>query len=255
MNKVKKKHLEIQVFPNDKLMAAHAAEDVADCINRLHRDKEVINIIFSAAESQEQFLKNLALIDGIKWDRINAFTIDEFIAPEMDPAYKVSSQPEKILFSRVPVKSVSSINFKASNIEKERSRYEELIRKNLPDIACLGIGITGHIAFNEPGQCSFNDLQDVKIIKVHQDSRKQLMEDPNFKFLEVIPETAITITIPFLMRCPNVFVIVPYTIKAPIIKRFMESDVDESLPASILQNKHGAKLYLDDESFSLCSDQ
>ena len=58
----------------------------------------------------------------------------------------------------------------------------------------------------------------------------------------------------FLMKSPNVFVIAPFKIKAPIIKRFMGSDVDESLPASILQNKYGAKLYLDDESYSLCGE-
>ncbi len=249
----KKNHLEVKVFDNVNLLAAHAAKDVSSSINELLKNKKEINIIFSGAESQELFLKKLSAEENIEWNRINAFAVDEFISPDINPEFRVASQPEKLLYSKVPIKSVNSINYAAENIEKERNRYERLIKKNPPDIACLGIGKSGHIAFNEPGQSSFNDPQDVRIIEVHKDSEDQLLQDPNFKQLGNIPRKAITVTIPPLMRCSHVFIVTPYKIKSRIIKQLMESNVHESLPASILQTKENAKLYLDRDSYSLCN--
>ncbi len=248
----KKKKLKVFVFDKTESMADQAAEDVTAKIKELQNNKTEINIIFSGAESQELFLRNLAAAKEIMWEKINAFAVDEFISPGMNPDFRVSSQPEKLLYSNVNLKSVNIINYAAEDIEKERERYEEIIKKNPPDIVCLGIGKSGHIAFNEPGQSSFNDSQYVSIMEPDENSEDQLMRDPNFKSLGIIPKKAITVTIPPLMKCPNVFVVTPYKIKAPIIKRLMESDVDESLPASILQTKEGAKLYLDRESYSLC---
>lgn len=243
--------LEVRVFDNAELLAEQAGQDVRTCIQHLLNQKDEINMIFSAAESQELFLRTLAKAKDIEWNRINAFAVDEFIAPDINPEYRVCAQPEKLLYEHVPMKSVNTINFNAEDIEAERSRYERLIQENAPDIACLGIGVSGHIAFNEPGQSSFNEPQAVKIIDVHQNSRAQLLQDPNFKSLGTIPQQAVTVTIPSLMNCPNVFVITPYKIKAPIIKRLLEEGVSEDLPASILATKEGAKLYLDNESYSL----
>ena len=252
MISIKKNKLEVLVFDKTEFMADQAAKDVAAKIKELQISKTEINIIFSGAESQELFLRNLSCTKGIIWEKINAFAVDEFISPGMNPEYRVSSQPEKLLYSNVNLKSVNIINYAAEDIEKERKRYEKIIQLNPPDIVCLGIGKSGHIAFNEPGQSSFYDSQDVRIVEPDENSEDQLMQDPNFKSLGVIPSKAITVTIPPLMKCPNIFVVTPYKIKAPIIKRLMESDVDENLPASILQTKAGAKLYLDRESYSLC---
>jgi len=254
MKSLRKNLLEVSIFDSCEMMAAKAAEDFRNSVAYLLQTREEINIIFSGAESQELFLKYLAEDRSIAWNRINAFAVDEFVSPGMNPEIRVCSQPERLLYSRVKMKSVSIINHEAEDIEEERYRYEEIIRNNKPDIACLGIGKSGHIAFNEPGQSSFTDNQLVRIISVHPDSNAQLMADPNFNSVGSIPQKAITITIPPLMECPIVSIVTPYAIKAEVIKHLMESEVDESFPASILQTKKGARLYLDQDSFSLCKD-
>jgi len=244
--------LKILVFENDDLMTEHAAEYVASEMQKVLKKKPEVNIVLSAAESQEKFLLALSRKDGIDWMRVNYYAVDEFYSPEIDPSFRVSAQPIRI-FSHLPLKSINVINFAAESIETERKRYEGLIRCNRPDIACLGIGVSGHIAFNEPGQTDFNGTDDVRIIDVSDSSVEQLMEDPNFKKLGTIPRKAITITVPFLMRCPVVSIVVPYRIKAPIVKQLIESKgVTEDFPATILKEKENAVLYLDRESYSLC---
>ncbi len=244
--------LKVRLFGNDDELAERAARDVAGRILGVLESKAEVNLILSGAESQEKFLQALAGSAGIDWSRVNYFAVDEFHAPGMDAAHAVAAQPLRIL-SGLALKSRNVMDFAASDIEEERARYEGLIRRNRADIACLGIGVSGHIAFNEPGQTDFDGSDDVRIIRVEDHSVGQLMQDPNFRELGEIPRKAITVTIPYLMRCPFVSVVVPYAIKAPIVRDlFRSSGLSVDLPATILKRKEGAVLYLDRDSFSLC---
>jgi glucosamine-6-phosphate deaminase len=173
----------------------------------------------------------------------------------MDPSCAVAEQPRRDLYTLVHPKSINTIRFDAPDPEAERRRYETLITANPPDIACLGIGRSGHVAFNEPGQTDFLDSQKVRLISVVDESKQQLMDDPNFRRLGIIPDKGITITLAELMRCPHVYVVVPYREKAPVIRRlFTLREATPEFPASILRDKDGAVLFLDTDSYSLARD-
>jgi glucosamine-6-phosphate deaminase len=244
--------LKVLVYPDVTEMAKAVAEDVRHRIISLLQEKEEINIVFSGAKSQQTFHQELAKIKEINWKRINAFTVDEFYCPGMNPEYTVARQPIRDLYSIVSPKSVNIINHNADDPEAERKRYEDLIKSHPADIACLGIGISGHIALNEPGQSDFNDKLSVRLVDVTEESKEQLMNDPNFMKLGFIPDKGITITLPQLMKSGNVYVIVPFSEKAEIIKKFFESGITTDLPASIIKSKENAVIYLDDESYGLC---
>jgi glucosamine-6-phosphate deaminase len=243
--------LRVRVFTGTRAMARAAAREVSERIRDLLGRKETVNIIFSGAESQQEFHRALAATPGIDWQRVNAFAVDDFHAPGMDPALSVAAQPQRDLYDRVHPRSVHAIHFDAPDPEEESRRYEALIRAHPPDIACLGIGVSGHIAFNEPGPTRFDDERKVRVIAVSEESKRQLEEDPNFARLDRIPDRGITVTVAELMRCPNVFVVVPYSSKAPIVERFFASEVTEAFPATILKQKEGAVLYLDADSYRL----
>ncbi len=249
MKELKHGKLRARVFDSSRELAQAAARDVAERMRSLLAQKETINVVFSGAESQQEFHRALAGEPGIDWQRVNAFAVDDFYAPGMDPAAAVANQPWRDLYARVRPRSVHAIRFDAPDPEEEGRRYEALIRDHPPDIACLGIGISGHIAFNEPGQTRFDDERKVRVIVVNEESKRQLETDPNFSKMGRIPDRGITVTVAELMRCPHVFVVVPYASKAPIIRRFFASEVTESFPATILQRKEGAILYLDAGSY------
>jgi glucosamine-6-phosphate deaminase len=113
------------------------------------------------------------------------------------------------------------------------------------DILCQGIGTSGHLAFNEPGQTDFLDRTWVRVVDVAEQSRRQLASDPNFRDLPRIPEKGITMTIPALLSASHVFTIVPLALKRDIVARlFAISQPTEDLPASILFTVEGT-LFLD----------
>jgi glucosamine-6-phosphate deaminase len=246
--------LQVYVDNTAQDMADHAAGVVAGRMRTLLETKPELNVVVSGALSQQLFHRALAAQPGVAWNNVNAFAVDDFWAPGMDPRFTVAQQPARDLYASVHLKTINTLRFDAPDPEAERRRYEALIAQHPADIALLGIGISGHIAFNEPGQTDFHDPQKVRVITVVEESKQQLMNDPNFRTLGSIPERGITITVAELMRCPNVFVIVPYREKAPIVRRLLTShEVSADFPASILMEKDGAMLFLDAESYALCA--
>jgi glucosamine-6-phosphate deaminase len=248
--------LTVRVHDSTKEMAEDAARQVAECIRALLSTKAEVNVVFSGALSQQMFHHALAREPGVEWRRVNAYAVDDFWSPRMDPECAVAQQPRRDLYETVRPKSVHTIRFDAPDPEVERSRYEALIAANPPDIACLGIGRSGHVAFNEPGQTDFGDSLKVRIINVVDESKQQLMDDPNFKRLGIIPDKGITITMAELMRCPHVFVIVPFREKAPVVQRlFALQGATAEFPASILREKDGAILFVDADAYSQVRDR
>ena len=132
-------------------MAEKAAADFAAGAAALLRSNPEINVVFSGAESQSVFHRSVRARTDIDWSRINAFSVDEFHAPGIRAENAVSAQPTRDLYEHVSLKSVNVIDYAAKDIEAERLRYEALIAAHPPHISCLGIGISGHIALNEPG--------------------------------------------------------------------------------------------------------
>lgn len=251
MQKFKDGELEVVVFASVDELAQQAADDFASASARLLTERDGINVVFSGAESQMKFHKALRSRDDIEWRRIHAFAVDEFCAPDIPAECSVCYQPRRDLYDHVPLASVNVLDYAAADPEAECARYARLVGEHPPDIACLGIGISGHLALNEPGDNVFDEPEPVKIAEVCERSRQQLMKDPNFMQLPAIPDSGITITIPTLMQSPTVLCVVPYRIKAEIIRDFFATGVTTDLPASILKTKPGAVLYLDDESSSL----
>jgi len=233
--------------------AERAAADFAGLAAGLLRSRAQLNVVFAGAESQQEFHRALARRADVPWPRINAFAVDEFWAPGIPPELAVAAEPRRELYARVLIRSVNVLDPSAPDPEAERARYEALIAAHPPDLACIGIGCSGHLALNEPGQTSFADRQLVRVVEVCAESRRQLEQDPNFRALGQIPERGITMTVPAILRAEAVLAVVPYALKAPIVKRFFESAVSEALPATALKTKSGARLYLDAESYSLCA--
>jgi glucosamine-6-phosphate deaminase len=238
----------VSVFRDCLSLSEQAAADVALAISEVLKNRECANVIFSGAQSQQQFHRALAR-HALPWSRVHAFSVDEFHAPHILPTCTVAAQPQRDLYEHVPLGGVHLLDHAAPDAQAERCRFERVLRESPPDVACLGVGVSGHVALNEPGATDFNDPLDVRAVALCAESVWQLQRDPNFAGLEEIPQRGLTITPAALMRVPRLFVIVPHAIKAPIVKRLLESPVTPDLPASLLKTKPGARLYLDRNSY------
>lgn len=246
--------LEVRIYPDRGEMGKDAARDVSAAIQKLLENKEEINMIFAAAPSQSDFMKELIADKAIRWEKINAFHMDEYIGLEKDAPQGFGNFLKGHLFDQVPFKSVHLVNGQAEDPEAECKRYAGLLDQHPVDIVCLGIGENGHIAFNDPPVADFNDPKLVKVVELDMPCRQQQVNENLFVGIDLVPTHAITITIPTLLRARQMFCMVPARNKAEAVYATLNGEISEACPASILRTKEDAILYLDRESASQLDD-
>lgn len=245
----KKDNLKIEIYKTRKEMGKNAARDTADCIKMLLGKKEYVRMIFAAAPSQNEFLEALAADKSIEWSRIEAFHMDEYVGLPSDAPQGFGNFLNRAIFSKVPFKNVNYINETGKNeIEAACKEYSEKISSAPVDIVCMGVGENGHIAFNDPDVADFNDSTVIKKVKLDEICRNQQVNDGCFKTINDVPEYALTLTIPTLFNCENIFCVVPSKTKAQAVYNMLHWDIDEKCPATILRKHTNAKLYLDENS-------
>jgi len=226
-----------------------ASAAVAATMRKLLGQQEEIRMILAAGESQITFLDALAKQSDIEWSRVVCFNMDDFWSPDIPEELTCGYQLRRQLYDRVLPKTFHLVRFNAPDATAEAIRFESALRAVGPiDILCQGIGTSGHLAFNEPGQTHFRDTAWVRVINISDQSKRQLAADPNFRDLPQIPDKGITMTIPAMLSAPHVFTIVPLALKRPIVTRLLATpEPTEDLPASILSRVEGT-LFLDRNS-------
>ncbi|MDR2815991.1 MAG: glucosamine-6-phosphate deaminase [Proteiniphilum sp.] len=242
--------LKVKIFHDREEMGKEAAANVSDTIRQLLKDNEEINIIFAAAPSQSDFMKELITDKRIRWEKINAFHMDEYIGLEKDAPQGFGNFLRKRIFDKVPFKSVHYINGLSENLSEECDRYAGLLNQYPVDIVCLGIGENGHIAFNDPPVADFNDPKLVKVVELEMACRQQQVNENLFSGIELVPTHAVTVTIPALLNAEYMFCMAPAKNKAKAVYRTLNDEISEKCPATILRTKEDAILYLDEESAS-----
>lgn len=135
--------------------------------------------------------------------------------------------------------------------DEECVRYNGLLERYPLDIACIGIGENGHIAFNDPHVADFRDPHPVKKVALDEASRHQQVHDGCFPSLDEVPRDALTMTIPAILSAKRIVCTVPGIRKSEAVKNTVRGPVDVSCPASALRTSQRCDLFLDRDSASL----
>ncbi|WP_029902571.1 glucosamine-6-phosphate deaminase [Prevotella sp. 10(H)] len=247
---LKKDKLTVKIYTTTKEMSVDAAKDVSNQIKELLAKNEYINMIFAAAPSQSDFLKELVKYKEIDWGRINAFHLDEYINLSEDAPQRFGNFLRKEIFELLPFRKVYYLDGNKPT-DEECKRYTDLLTEFPPHIVCLGIGENGHIAFNDPHVANFNDTEMVKVVVLDEMCRQQQVNDKCFGKIEDVPKEALTLTIPALLLAQYLFCIVPFKTKAQAVNNTINGEISEACPASALRMKDNTILYLDKDSSSL----
>jgi len=188
--------------------------------------------------------------EDVDWSKVEMFHLDEYKGlPETHPASFRKYLKERILDEVKPFQ-VHYINGDAKEIDREVARYEELLKAVTVDVACIGIGENGHIAFNDPEVADFNDPKLVKIVQLDEISRRQQLGEGWFSTLEEVPGEAISLTIPAITRCEVISCMVPDKRKANAVYNTLNEEISTSCPATILRRHLHTVLFLDRDSAS-----
>ena len=237
----------VKAFDNREEMGKQAAEDAAARMNRMIADKGVVNAVFAAAPSQNEFLAALLKHD-IDWTKVKAFHMDEYIGLPKDAPQGFGNFLREAIFSKAPFMEVNYLNGQAEDPQAECERYAALLEANPPDIVFLGIGENGHLAFNDPGVADFSDPHKVKVVNLDETCRNQQVNDGCFVSFGDVPQTALTLTMSMIMDIKETVVIVPGSTKKDAITGTVLGEISTDCPASILRQHENSVLYLDGDS-------
>jgi glucosamine-6-phosphate deaminase len=243
--------LEVSIYPDRKTMGKAAGEAVAEKMRELLRTKKEVFMVFASAPSQEEFLKELSQSEEIFWNRVTAFHLDEYIGIPGDAPQNFGHFLRVRLFERVRPGKVYYIDGMAKDPEAECKRYGSLLKSHPLDIACVGIGENGHLAFNDPPVADFNDPLPVKIVELDPVSREQQVHDKTFPNIESVPRQAITLTIPTVFSAKFIYCMVPRPTKAEAVRKTLEDPITPNCPATILRRHENATLFIDKDSSKL----
>lgn len=240
--------MEVTVSDSKLTMGAAAADRGVKYINKAIAEKGSATIIVATGASQFEMLGSLVKAE-VDWSKVTVFHLDEYIGiPETHPA-----SFRKYLKERF-VKLVSPAAFHAidgeANPKEECTRLGALIRKQEVDLAFVGIGENGHLAFNDP-PADFNTEEPFLNVELDMDCRRQQMGEGWFSSLEEVPKMAISMSIRQIMKSKAIICTVPDTRKARAVKDSLEEPVSPHIPASILNKHEDVWIFLDMESAAL----
>ena len=240
-------HLRVRVYASREAAGAAAAWDAAAVIREKVTERDILGVIFATGASQVETLKELTAIDGLPWDRVQGFHMDEYIGINPDHPASFRRYLRERLTSRVGLRGFRDVDGNNDPLAECRD-YERALRAAEPQLCLLGIGENGHLAFNDPGEADFEDRADMKVVDLDEACRAQQVAEGWFGNLDDVPKQALTLTIPALFRVPKLIVSVPGSRKAKIVRRTVMDDISTECPATILRDHPDATVYLDAES-------
>jgi glucosamine-6-phosphate deaminase len=241
--------MEIKVFDTKSELGQAAARDAAKIINQSIDERDVAYVIAATGASQFEFLDALTL-EEIDWTRVVFFHLDEYVGlPESHPASFRRYLKERVV-SRIDPQIFHFLNGEADDVHEECRRVGDLIAEQTIDVAFVGIGENGHLAFNDP-PADFDTEEPYLIVNLDDACRQQQVGEGWFKSIAEVPAQAISMSIKQILKSRNILCIVPDQRKAEAVRASVELEVSPMHPASILQQHEHVTLYLDHQSSSL----
>jgi glucosamine-6-phosphate deaminase len=229
-------------------MAYEAAVAGAERIREALHMRGSARIVLAAAQSQAAMLEFL-VHENLDWNRVSAFHLDEYVGiPGTNPGSLRKFLQDRLL-QWVPLSAFHEIAGEKNPVAEIR-RLNKLLEHRRIDVAFVGIGENGHLAFNDP-PADFRADSPFILVKLDDVCRRQQVKEGWFGTIDQVPTKAITMSIRKIMGAESIICSVPDKRKAKAVKAALEGPVTSKLPASILQRHPRATVYLEPESASL----
>jgi glucosamine-6-phosphate deaminase len=242
--------LKVHICDNAKNLGNLAGLRAAELIKETIENKGFANIILATGTSQFETIQQLISDPEIQWDRVQMFHLDEYIG--LSITHKASFRHylnERFIYLVPTLKMGHLINGELDPFQ-ECARLADLIQQNPIDVALVGIGENGHLAFNDP-PADFDTEKPYIVVDLDEACRAQQMGEGWFETMNDVPRQAISMSIKQIMKSDHIVCSVPDERKAQAVADCLTKPVSNVYPASILQQHAHCDLYLDASSASL----
>jgi glucosamine-6-phosphate deaminase len=242
--------MEIHVFDSTSELAAASAARAAESLRGALARQDRARVVAATGASQIEFLEVLVATEGIDWARVEIFHLDEYIGLPREHPASFRRYLEERLVRPVRPAAFHAIDGEARDPRAECRRLGTLIREAPVDVAFVGIGENGHLAFNDP-PADFETREPYLVVALDEACRRQQLGEGWFSSLEDVPTRAISMSVRQILEAREIVASVPDARKAVAARDCLEGEVTPAHPASILQTHPRATVHLDSGSASL----
>jgi len=241
--------MEIRRCRDKQELGRQAAAEGAEAIRRAIAARGQANVTVATGASQFEMLAELVKAPGIDWRKVVFFHLDEYPGmPETHPASFKKYLTERLVRKLPSGPQAFHFLNSLADAAAECRRVGDILRQHPIDVAFIGIGENGHLAFNDPPVADFDDPEAVKVVHLDDACRRQQVGEGHFPDVDAVPATAITVTIPALLRADRVMVVAADARKAAPVAAAFTGPVSTACPASVLQTAPHATVYLEPAS-------
>lgn len=242
----------LKVFSDKSSLGKAAAQKAAAAIRSAIRDRGQARVIAATGTSQLEFLAALTESRDVEWRLVELFHLDEYIGlPAAHPACF-----RKILLDRFVNKTgiakFHPLDGEARDLSEVIRQVGKALASAAVDIAFVGVGENGHLAFNDP-PADFETEEPYLIVNLDEACRRQQVGEAWFGDISQVPKRAISMSVRQILKAKEILAVVPESRKAQAVKACFEGEISPRAPASILRTHPNANVYLDKESASLLS--
>jgi glucosamine-6-phosphate deaminase len=246
--------IEIVVSDNPLELGKSAGKAAAELIMYAIEQNGQANIILATGSSQFETLKQLISEKNIDWSKVVMFHLDEYIGLQESSKASFRRYLKERFLEKVPPLKASYLVNGENDPASECQRLNSIIDWHPIDVALVGIGENGHLAFNDP-PADFNTEEPYIIVELEEQCRIQQYNEGWFDSVVDVPTRAISMSISQICKSKDIICSVPDLRKAKAVKDCLEGPVSNLFPASVLQLHPSCTYYLDKYSASLLSSE
>ena len=242
--------MNIEIFSTKEEMGAAAAANGVSKLKAVLAEKGSASFIVATGASQFEMLAKLAEAD-LPWNKLTGFHLDEYVGLSINHEASFRKYLWERFVSRLPL-PLAAFHFLdgEEDADAECRRASELIEQTSIDVAFVGIGENGHLAFNDP-PADFETDQPYLTVDLDDACRQQQFGEGWFPSLDAVPRQAISMSVRQIMKSDAIVCTVPDERKAEAVKNATQGPVTPEVPASILQEHPDCQLFLDAAAASL----
>ena len=246
--------MKIHVDSTAEQMGNRAAQETARRIRAAVQANGVCRILLSTGASQFEMLDALTKMEDIPWNQVVMFHLDEYVGMPMTHPASFRKYLKERFIDKVHPGAYFFVNGEG-DIQKNIETLTKEIRKAPIDIALVGIGENGHIAFNDP-PADFETHEAYIVVNLDERCKKQQLGEGWFATMADVPNQAISMTVYQIMQSKAILSVVPGLRKAQAIQNTLEApQVTNRIPATKLREHSDWELFLDSDSASLAKCQ
>ena len=236
--------MDIVICEDKQSLGRGAAATAAEIIRNALAAHGEATIVVATGASQFEMLASLVAAPDVDWSRVTAFHLDEYIGlPFAHPASFRKYLQERFVNELPNLRTFHYVNGEADDPAAECARLGDEIRGRTVDVACIGIGENGHVAFNDP-PADFETTDPFLVVELDDACRRQQLNEGWFPTLDEVPTHAITMSPRQIMAGSRIVCTVPDKRKAKAVRNTVEGEVTPNVPASILQTHPACTLFL-----------